>query len=101
MSENNNPVGYTYFKLMNDMGAKSADKMLSSLGYMHMVETDGHIIWILYGHEYAYEIDFYKYKKEVAYRVIERETDTIIDISGMSMSELKAINKKCEELGWL
>ena len=68
---------------------------------MHMIETDENIVWILYGHEYKYEIDFMLKKKEVAYRVIERETDTIVDISGISMQELQAINKKVEELGWL
>ena len=79
----------------------SADEMLSKLGYMHMRETDENIVWILYGHDYKYEIDFMIKKKEVVYRVIERETDTIIDINGMSMQELQAINKKCIELGWL
>ena len=79
----------------------NGDKMLSGLGYMHMIETDENIVWILYGHEYKYEIDFMLKKKEVAYRVIERETDTIVDISGISMQELQAINKKVEELGWL
>ena len=77
-----------------------ADKMLSGLGYMHMIETDENIVWILYGHEYKYEIDFMLKKKEVAYRVIERETDTIVDISGISMQELQAINEKVKELGW-
>lgn len=77
-----------------------ADKMLSGLGYMHMIETDENIVWILYGHEYKYEIDFMLKKKEVAYRVIERETDTIVDISGISMQELQAINEKIKELGW-
>lgn len=83
------------------MKEKTADKMLSELGYMHMVETIDNLIWILYGHEYKYEIDFYKKRKEVAYRVIERETDTIVDINGMSMKELQAINEKCKELGWI
>lgn len=77
-----------------------ADKMLSGLGYMHMIETDENIVWILYGHEYKYEIDFMLKKKEVAYRVIERETDTIVDISGISIQELQAINEKVKELGW-
>ena len=81
--------------------SSNGDKMLSGLGYMHMIETDENIVWILYGHEYKYEIDFMLKKKEVAYRVIERETDTIVDISGISMQELQAINKKVEELGWL
>ena len=78
----------------------NADKMLSGLGYMYMRETDENIVWILYGHEYKYEIDFMLKKKEVAYRVIERETDTIVNISGMSMQELQAINEKVKELGW-
>lgn len=77
-----------------------ADKILSGLGYMHMIETDENIVWILYGHEYKYEIDFMLKKKEVAYRVIERETDTIVDISGISIQELQAINEKVKELGW-
>lgn len=80
--------------------SSNADKMLSKLGYMHMIETDEDIVWILYGHEYKYEIDFMLKKKEVAFRVIERETDTIIDISGVSMQELQAINEKVKELGW-
>ena len=80
--------------------SSNGDKMLSSLGYMHMIETDENIVWILYAHEYKYEIDFMLKKKEVAYRVIERETDTIIDVNGMSMQELQAINKKVKELGW-
>ena len=78
--------------------SSNADKMLSGLGYMYMIETDEDIVWILYGHEYKYEIDFMLKKKEVAYRVIERETDTIIDISGISMKELQAINEKVKEL---
>jgi len=80
--------------------SSNGDKMLSALGYMHMIETDESIVWILYGHEYKYEIDFMLKKKEVAYRVVERETDTIIDISGMSIKELQAINQKVKELGW-
>ena len=80
--------------------SSNGDKILSGLGFMHMIETDENIVWILYGHEYKYEIDFMLKKKEVAYRVIERETDTIVDISGISMQELKAINEKCKELGW-
>ncbi len=80
--------------------SSNGDKMLSGLGYMHMIETDENIVWILYGHEYKYEIDFMLKKKEVAYRVIERETDTIVDISGISMQELQAINEKVKELKW-
>ena len=84
-----------------DKMSSNADKMLNGLGYMHMMETDENIVWILYGHKYKYEIDFMLKEKEVAYRVIERETDTIVDISGISMQELQAINKKCKELGWI
>lgn len=80
----------------------NADKMLSRLGYMHMGgKTDENILWILYGHEFKYEIDFILKKKEVAYRVIERETDTIVDISGMSMQELQAIYEKVKDFGWI
>lgn len=78
-----------------------ADKMLSGLGYMHMIETVANTIWIFYAHEYKYEIDFIKKNKEVSYRVIERESNTIVDVSGISMQELQAINEKVKELGWI
>lgn len=78
--------------------SSNADKMLSGLGYMYMEGTDENILWILYGHEYKYEIDFMLKKKEVAYRTIERQKNTIVDVSGMSMQELKAINEKVKEL---
>ena len=75
-----------------------ADEMLSTLGFMHIGETDNDILWILYGHEYKYEIDFMKKKKEVAFREVERETDTIVSNCGITIQELQAINEKVKEL---
>lgn len=80
----------------------SADEMLSSLGYMEMINTEELIRWIFYAHEYKYEIDFKLKGKVILFKPILRETGEILESGGgMSMEELKAINKKCEELGWI
>ena len=80
----------------------SANKMLSSLGYVEMANTEELTRWTLYAHEYKYEIDFKLKGKTVLFKPILRDTGEIKENGGgMSMEELKAISKKCEELGWI
>lgn len=63
-----------------------ADDMFEKLGYR--IEYEDEITFTFSNREYARYITFIK------------ETKTLMLSSNITMQELQAINKKCEELGW-
>lgn len=72
-----------------------ADKMFDELGYIKKFENERkaeyRYIKKIMGDLFDFSIIFSKVSKIVVFQGQE----------GFSMEELKAINKKCEELGWL
>ena len=64
-----------------------ADKLFEELGYEKIIENDRKIIYRDKKFEEEIEIDL-KYKM-------------IFCLFGTDIEELQAINKKCEELGWI
>lgn len=69
---------------------KTADKMFEELGYKLIRETE---IWIVYRGKIK-DIDFNKMSKSV-------EAESGMSSEKITLQELKAINKKVEELGWI
>jgi len=72
----------------------SADKLFEELGYVKIIQD---VIYDGFWEEY-YNADM---DKTISFNL----TDKILDITddegwGITMQELKAINKKCEEIGW-
>lgn len=70
-----------------------ADKMFEELGYKKIENDKG--IKYEYDHEimgerFLYDITFWKPSEMMFLHVI----------NGLNKDELKAINKKCQELGW-
>jgi hypothetical protein len=70
-----------------------ADKMFEELGY-EKYENDTEVYYEYENEDIIYEITFYKQKKIFSKSVYR-------SYCPISMQELKAINKKCLELGWL
>lgn len=70
-----------------------ADKMFEELGY-EKCENDTEVYYEYENEGVVYEITFCKQEKIFSKRVYGSH-------SPVTMQELKAINKKCEELGWL
>lgn len=77
---------------------KTADEMFLELGYEKNVDTSTNFIY--QNKKNNKEIRFYKIYKCVEISLIEFE-----EFEGNSifstMQELQAINKKCQELGWI
>ena len=74
-----------------------ADKMFEELGYEKAEDNEDFIAY--QNREIAKLIEIYCNRKTISvYEVIDNETLLTGEIT---MPELKAINKKCEELGWL
>lgn len=71
-----------------------ADKMFEELGYEYIEH-----IYQYGGNVYDYKND--KIDKWIRFNENDREVIFVTRKSSYSMEELKAINKKCEELGWL
>lgn len=77
---------------------KTADKMFEDLGYTKIEQLDK--VRIVYRHK--------KHKKNILFFTLNnrigKESSNNIGVLGMyewfTMQELKAINKKVEELGW-
>lgn len=69
----------------------TADKMFEELGYWLVNENENNLIIMNQDYE---EIQFNK--KSKTFSKSYHYSDAYI-----TMQELKAINKKCEELGWL
>lgn len=70
-----------------------ADKMFEKIGYRNKTEIieNNNLTTIKYNKQNKYEIIFKTNTKE-----------TIIEgFKGIEIEELQAINKKCEELGWI
>ena len=77
----------------------NAKEMLEKLGYElvpKFVHNDSTILYYSNYHKYI-NIEFYLEKKEF----LKKRTDFTRSSMNTSMSELQAINKQCEELGWL
>lgn len=70
-----------------------ADKMFEKLGYENKTEIieNNNLTTIKYNKQNKYEIIF---------RIDTKET-IIEGFKGIEIEELQAINKKCEELGWI
>lgn len=77
----------------------NADEMFEKIGYKKIAETG-------YGEETPYRI---KYKKDddnvyifyKRYKTYSKTGEYDGMCGNVTMQELQAINKKCEELGWL
>lgn len=72
-----------------------ADKMFEELGYEKIIENN---IEILYEKERRF------WDKEISFDLIDRQIRVEMgagDSEPITMQELQAINKKCEELGWI
>lgn len=68
----------------------SADEMFKKLGY---VRTKTNEYWIIYKN-FRKDIDFNLKHKTI-------EVGAKMESEEFDMQELQAINKKCQELGWL
>ena len=73
---------------MEDIKEKSADEMFEELGYEHS--------------EFMYEIYYVKDGKTISFWTNRNEVESHVRVisARITMQELKAINKKVEELGW-
>lgn len=69
-----------------------ADKMFEELGYWLECENYNMSIWV---NDYHEVIKFNNERKEF-YKAVGNE-----EFEYITMQELQAINKKCEELGWI
>ena len=74
---------------------KSADEMFEELGYEKIEDIRTDIGCIYYNKEK--HCIYYKYPKIIFHYKPKKIT---IQNEYLSMQELQAINKKCEELGW-
>lgn len=72
------------------MKEKTADEMFKELGY---VRPKTNKYWIIYKN-FRKDIDF-----NLKYKTIEVEAE--MESEEFNMQELQAINKKCQELGWI
>lgn len=75
---------------MEDIKEKSADELFKELGYIEKFSYDKFIVYRTdSSHSAGHSIEFFTNSHKVfnSYNTI-------------NMQELKAINKKCEELGW-
>ena len=70
----------------------SADEMFEELGYWLDCENSNMCIWV---NDYNEVIKFNKKRKEF-YKAVGNE-----EFEYITVEELKAINKKCEELNWI
>lgn len=68
---------------------ETADEMFKKLGYKRKVYQKTDELFVLIYDRDGKEIHFDKMREEVS------------SLSGIDTQELKAINKKCEELGWI
>lgn len=66
-----------------------ADEMFKKLGYRRKVYKDTDELFELIYDRDGKEIHFNKLREEVS------------SLSGIDMQEMRAVNKKCEELGWI
>ena len=73
---------------MKDIKEKSADEMFEELGYKYS--------------EFMYEIYYVKDGKTISFWKNRNEVESHVGVisARITMEELKAINKKIEELGW-
>lgn len=78
----------------------SADKMFEELGFRKLLDGETDILYVydkrLMGDRILHHILFSRVSK-----IIFSYGDDTDKTCGIGMQELKAINKKCEELGWI
>ena len=82
------------------MKEKTADEMFEELGYKKVTE---HKQFSMYT-KGMMVITFHKEYKDIAINTDTGEEifgNTIYGFTEISLQELQAINKKCQELGWL
>ena len=78
---------------LNGVAKKTADEMFEELGYYKDFDNTTHE-YRKEDDENLFEIDFWLADKEVSKNYYR-------EIGYITMQELKAINKKCEELEWI
>ena len=66
-----------------------ADKMFEELGYKKYFYTNEKLDYIIYSKDNRYSIEFHKNNKKMLISHL------------ITIEELQAINKKCEELEWI
>ena len=88
-------------RILNRADRKTADEMFKKLGYEKQ-ENERYIFYYQYNgakEKFGYEFTKPMYEEQgEVYPVCYSETDEAISVT---MQELQAINKKCEELGWI
>ena len=90
-------------RILNGADKKTADEMFEELEYKKTED--------IYEIRYSYtdkkenynntDIVFYKRYKQIETYLPEYRNDFESDSAVLTMQELRAINKKCEELGWI
>lgn len=71
-----------------------ADKLFEELGYIKVEDRESHIEYRKNVDGDLFEIDFWKEDNTVSKNYYR-------DMGYITMPELKAINLKCKELGWI
>lgn len=80
---------------------KSADEMFSELGYIRIANNQFCITYqIRDDRRIPYTIQF-GFDKNTVEKYYYNEILNFINAERITMQELKAINKKCEDLGWI
>lgn len=79
------------------MKEKTADEMFEELGYRKLNKKE---MELKFYKEYAELVECY-YEKPMTVCAIFYKNKSFDVISSKNMQELQAINKKCQELGWL
>lgn len=85
------------------MKEKTGDKMFEELGYRKSEDK-----WVIvydciqyFNHFKEYKkVYFFKLEKEITLKSYNLTDDLVIDFN-LTIQELQAINKKCQELRWL
>lgn len=82
------------------MKEKTADEMFEKMDFIKIEDTDKKLIYkseyYVFGNKFIYHIMFDKIGREIFSYKERREEQR-----GIGIGELQAINKKCQELGWV
>ena len=80
----------------------TAREMFEAIGYHKVVISPKHCSYSLDDGGYIKSIEFIGIKKEIRLHDLETYNDNKSqDVFVLNEYELKAINKQCEELGWI
>ena len=80
---------------MQEIKEKTADEMFEELGYEKIIESNVRI---------DYEREGLYFDKEIVFGLIDKIICVELgtgESTNINMQELQAINKKCQELGWI